>query len=74
MLKYFDILMGVEFFQDPRENLISLIIKKKKKILRKFNPERIGMIGAITPKMENMIEKLGFSKKKKEDRYVNAVS
>lgn len=33
------------------------------------------MIGAITPKMENMIEKLGFSKKKKkEDRYVNAVS
>lgn len=74
MLKYFDILMGVEFFQDPRENLISLIIKKKKKILRKFNPERIGMIGAITPKMENMIEKLGFSKKKKkEDRYVNAV-
>lgn len=31
MLKYFDILMGVEFFQDPRENLISLIIKKKKK-------------------------------------------
>lgn len=66
MLKYFDILMGVEFFQDPRENLISLIIKKKKKILRKFNPERIGMIGAITPKMENMIEKLGFSKKKKK--------
>lgn len=24
------------------------------------------MIGAITPKMENMIEKLGFSKKKKK--------
>lgn len=25
VLKYFDILMGVEFFQDPRENLISTI-------------------------------------------------
>lgn len=38
MLKYFDILMGVEFFQDPRENLISLIIKKKKKSCENLIP------------------------------------